>query len=103
MRRIILATAAMLGHSRGWLNYLKSRRGHDGNDTGWNPECAQRKQPGFRTSHVACRRVWRCGPYGCGWRRVMLARCAVITAATATTAATVRYYGVLRLIAAGCW
>jgi len=19
---------------------------------------------------VACRRVWRCGPYGCGWRRV---------------------------------
>jgi hypothetical protein len=18
---------------------------------------------------VACRRVWRCGPYGCGWRR----------------------------------
>lgn len=19
---------------------------------------------------VACRRFWRCGPYGCGWRRV---------------------------------
>jgi hypothetical protein len=19
---------------------------------------------------VACRRVWRCGPYGCAWRRV---------------------------------
>lgn len=19
---------------------------------------------------VACRRVWRCGPYACGWRRV---------------------------------
>src|SRR5262249_62220848 len=19
---------------------------------------------------VGCRRVWRCGPYGCGWRRV---------------------------------
>jgi hypothetical protein len=19
---------------------------------------------------IACRRVWRCGPYGCGWRRV---------------------------------
>ena len=34
---------------------------------------------------VACRRVWRCGPYGCGWRRVCW-RAAPYTAATAATA-----------------
>ena len=67
MRRIILATAAMLAIlAAGSL--VPNRAGAM---TVTTPAGMQAAIDGTSVvQDVACRRVWRCGPYGCAWRRV---------------------------------
>jgi hypothetical protein len=69
MRRVILATAATLAIlSAGSFTPNRAEA-----MTVTTPAGLQAVVDGnslLEDVAVACRRVWRCGPYGCGWRRV---------------------------------
>ncbi len=69
MRRIILATAAALALlAAGSLAPGRAEAMTISTPAG----IAAAVDANSLTQNVAyvCRRVWRCGPYGCGWRRV---------------------------------
>jgi hypothetical protein len=67
MRRIVLATAATLAILT--AGSLAPNRAEAMTVT--TPAALQAAIDGTSVvQDVACRRVWRCGPYGCAWRRV---------------------------------
>jgi hypothetical protein len=68
MRRIVLATAATLAIlAAGSLAPNRAEAMTVTTPTGLR--AAIDGTTLLEDVQVACRRVWRCGPYGCGWRR----------------------------------
>lgn len=69
MRRIVLATAATLAIlAAGSLASNRAEAMMATASSGLNAAVEDNNL--LQDVQVACRRVWRCGPYGCGWRRV---------------------------------
>jgi hypothetical protein len=69
MRRIVLAAAATLAILT--ASSIAPNRAEAMTATAPNGlKAAVQDTNLLQDVQVACRRVWRCGPYGCGWRRV---------------------------------
>jgi hypothetical protein len=68
MRRIVLATAATLAILL--VGSISNRAEAMTVTTPTGIQAALEGSDLLQDVAVACRRAWRCGPYGCGWRRV---------------------------------
>jgi hypothetical protein len=69
MRRLVIATAATLAiHAAGSFTPNRAEAMTVTTPTGL--QAAIEGTTLLEDVAVACRRVWRCGPYGCGTRRV---------------------------------
>ena len=68
MRRIVLATAAMLAILAAG-SFAPNRAEAMTVTTPAGLQAVVDGNTLLEDVAVACRRVWRCGPYGCGWRR----------------------------------
>lgn len=69
MRRIVLATAATLAIlAAGSITLNRAEAMTVTTPSGI--QNAINENSLLQDVQVGCRRVWRCGPYGCGWRRV---------------------------------
>src|SRR6476619_1036643 len=69
MRRIVLATAATLAIlAAGSITPNRAEAMTVTTPSGI--QNAINENSLLQDVQVGCRRVWRCGPYGCGWRRV---------------------------------
>jgi hypothetical protein len=67
MRRIVLATATLAILAAGSITSNRAEAMTVTTPSGI--QNALNENNLLQDVQVACRRVWRCGPYGCGWRR----------------------------------